>query len=171
MRRSLTYDASSLDASGKRVAIVASRFNEEVVSGLLKGAQTTLKQCGVSPDDMPMYWAPGAFELPIIAQRLAATGNADAVVCLGAVIKGDTAHFEYISAEVASGLARVSLDTGVPCAFGVLTCYTQEQAVARSSDDAHNKGIEAARAALETLLVLDQIADDSASNPILSARM
>lgn len=160
MKRTLTRDGYTHDASGKRVAIVASRFNEKVVSGLLKGAQTTLEACGVAHHHMPVYWAPGAFELPIIAQRLAVTGTADAVVCLGAVIKGDTAHFEYISAEVASGLTRVSLDTGVPCAFGVLTCYTQEQAVARSSDDAHNKGIEAARAVVETLLVLDQIAGD-----------
>lgn len=161
MKRTSTFDASALDASGKRVAIIASRFNEEVVSGLLGGAKATLAECGVVADDMPVYWAPGAFELPIIAQRLARTGNFDAVVCLGAVIKGDTAHFEYISAEVAAGLSRVSLDTGVPCAFGVLTCYTQEQAVARSSHDEHNKGIEAARAVVETLLVLDQIGSEA----------
>lgn len=161
MKRTSTFEPSSLDASGKRIAIIASRFNEEVVSGLLKGAQDTLSRSGVSRVDMPVYWAPGAFELPIIAQRLARSGNVDAVVCLGAVIKGDTAHFEYISAGVASGLNHVSLDTGVPCAFGVLTCYSLEQAVARSSDDEHNKGVEAARAAVETLCVLDQIASEA----------
>lgn len=152
-------DASAmfLDGTKRRIAIVASRFNETVVGGLLEGARSTLTDAGVADIDMPTFWVPGAFELPLVAQRLAQKGEFDAIICLGAVIKGDTAHFEYISNEVAAGLARVSLDTGTPCAFGVLTCYSQEQAIARSSADEHNKGIEAARAVLDTLGTIDRI--------------
>lgn len=147
----------TLDARGRRIAIVSSRFNQSVVGGLLDGSRATLLDAGIDEADMPVFWVPGAFEIPLVAQRLAQKGTFDAIVCLGAVIKGETAHFEYISSEVAAGLLRVSLDTGIPCAFGVLTCYTQEQAVARSTQDEHNKGIEAARAVLDTLATLDCI--------------
>ena len=147
----------TLDARGRRIAIVSSRFNQSVVGGLLDGSRATLLDAGIDEADMPVFWVPGAFEIPLVAQRLAQKGTFDAIVCLGAVIKGETAHFEYISSEVAAGLLRVSLDTGIPCAFGVLTCYTQEQAVARSTQDEHNKGIEAACAVLDTLGTLDRI--------------
>ncbi|MDA0873463.1 MAG: 6,7-dimethyl-8-ribityllumazine synthase [Bacteroidetes bacterium] len=149
--------AMTLDARGRRIAIVSSRFNQSVVGGLLDGSRATLLDAGIDEADMPVFWVPGAFEIPLVAQRLAQKGTFDAIVCLGAVIKGETAHFEYISSEVAAGLLRVSLDTGIPCAFGVLTCYTQEQAVARSTQDEHNKGIEAACAVLDTLGTLDRI--------------
>lgn len=168
MKSQPSLTSMSLDASGRRLAIVASRFNSAVVGGLLKGAEDTLNAAGIQPENLHTFWAPGAFELPLIAQRLAQSGKVDGVICLGAVIKGDTAHFEYISSEVASGLARVSLDTGIPCAFGVLTCYTDEQAALRSADDEHNKGIEAARAVLDTLATLDQIGGELSGQAGLS---
>jgi 6,7-dimethyl-8-ribityllumazine synthase len=140
-----------------RFAIVVSRFNEEVTGGLLKGSRAYLAEKGVSFKDEDLYWAPGAFEIPLIAQKLAATSRYAGVICLGCVIKGDTAHFEFISLGATIGIQQASLATGVPISFGVLTTYTDEQAESRSRDDAHNKGREAAGACLEAAQILERI--------------
>jgi 6,7-dimethyl-8-ribityllumazine synthase len=140
-----------------RLAIVVSRFNAEVTSGLLRGARAHLAERGAPVADADIVSASGAFELPILAQALARTGRYDGVVCLGCVIKGDTAHFEFISLSASIGLISAALATETPVAFGVLTAYTDEQAQARSRDDAHNKGREAAAACLETALTLLRI--------------
>jgi 6,7-dimethyl-8-ribityllumazine synthase len=140
-----------------RVAIVLSKFNEEVTGGLLQGAKAQLQEAGFSFADSDLYLAPGAFEIPLIAQTLARTGKYAGVICLGCVIKGDTAHFEFISLGAATGLMTSMLNTGVPIAFGILTTYNDEQAIARSRDDAHNKGREAANACLETIKTLAKI--------------
>lgn len=138
--------------SDLRLAIVVSRFNPEVTGGLLRGAESTLAELGLSPADV--VEAPGAFEIPLIAQTLARTERYDGVICLGSVIKGDTAHFEFISLGAAVGLMNAGLATETPISFGVLTTYTDEQAQARSRDDAHNKGREAALACIETARTL-----------------
>ncbi|PRX11394.1 UNVERIFIED_ORG: 6,7-dimethyl-8-ribityllumazine synthase [Martelella mediterranea] len=137
-----------------RIAIVISRFNEKVTSGLLKGAQAELSERGAPVADADIFEVPGAFETPLVAKKLALSGKFDGVVCLGAVIKGETAHFEYISEAAAHGLMQVSLETGVPASFGILTTYTAEQAFARCADDSHNKGREAAAACVEALAAL-----------------
>lgn len=137
-----------------RLAVAVSRFNEEITGGLLKGAQIYLDQHGAQIADDDVINASGAFELPLIAQALARTGRYDGVICLGCVIKGDTAHFEFISLGASIGLMTVALATEIPIAFGILTTYTDEQAKARSGDDASNKGREAAAACLETVLTL-----------------
>jgi 6,7-dimethyl-8-ribityllumazine synthase len=140
-----------------RLAIVVSRFNEPVTSGLLRGAKAYLGEQSITiaePDILP---AAGAFEMPLIAQTLARTGRYDGVICLGCVIKGDTAHFEFISLGASIGLMTAGLATETPIAFGILTTYTDEQAEVRSADDAHNKGREAAAACLETALTLRAI--------------
>lgn len=145
-------------ANSNRIAIVISRFNEEVTSGLLAGARAYLGEGGIEVPESDTYSAPGAFEIPLIAQNLAQTGQFNGVVCLGCVIKGDTAHFEYISQAASMGLMTASLSTGVPLAFGILTTYTDEQALLRSRDDAHNKGREAAAACVDAIGTLAEIA-------------
>lgn len=140
-----------------RLAIIVSRFNEEVTSGLRNGAIAYLAEQGLSVGDDNVYSAPGAFEIPLIAQKLAQSGRFDGVICLGCVIKGDTAHFEYISEAASMGLMSASLATGVPLTFGILTTYTDEQAIVRSRDDAHNKGREAAAACVEALAAIRSI--------------
>ncbi|WIJ23792.1 6,7-dimethyl-8-ribityllumazine synthase [Devosia sp. RR2S18] len=140
-----------------RLAIIVSRFNEEVTSGLRNGAIAYLAEQGLSVGDDNVYSAPGAFEIPLIAQKLAQSGRFDGVICLGCVIKGDTAHFEYISEAASMGLMSASLATGVPLTFGILTTYTDEQAIVRSRDDAHNKGREAAAACVEALATIRSI--------------
>ena len=132
-----------------RFAIVVSRFNEEITSGLLAGARAALAEASVSEDDVLVVPVPGAFEIPVTARRLAETGDFDAVICLGCLIKGDTMHFEYIASATAHGLMDVSTATGVPMAFGVLTTMTDEQAEVRSRPGPDNKGREAALAAIE----------------------
>jgi len=142
-----------VDGSGARVAIVASRWHETIMAGLLAGAERTLKGAGVEQIDV--LHAPGAFELPLFAKACAADGY-DAIVALGVVIRGGTPHFEYVSAAATDGLVRVALDTGVPIGFGLLTCDTEEQALDRAGlpGSAEDKGREAAEAALATLTVL-----------------
>ena len=146
--------AGPFDASDMRVAIVAGRFNVHVSEPLLAGAQATLAEHGLDPDAVPVVWVPGAFEIPLTAKRLAASGTVDAVICLGAVIRGDTAHFEYVAGPCASGIAQAALDTGVPIAFGVLTTNDEEQALARAGGAAGNKGAEAAATAVEMVALL-----------------
>ncbi len=141
-----------------RLAMIVSQFNENVTHGLQKGALQYLKEQGVKISADAIFSAPGAFEIPLMAKALAKTGAFDGVICLGCVIKGDTAHFEFISLGAATGLMNATLETGVPITFGVLTTYTDEQAVVRSRDDAHNKGREAAAACVESLRSLAAIA-------------
>lgn len=141
----------------RRFAIVVSKFNPEVTSGLLKGARAALAERGAELRDSDILEAPGAFELPLLAQALAHTGRYRGVICLGCVIKGDTAHFEFISLGAALGIQQASLATGVPIAFGVLTTYTEEQAVLRSRENPENKGREAALACFESAQALERI--------------
>ncbi|HSY08505.1 MAG TPA: 6,7-dimethyl-8-ribityllumazine synthase [Steroidobacteraceae bacterium] len=136
-------------AAGRRVAIVAARFNEVVVSALLQGAVSAWCRRGGEERDLFIARVPGAFELPVVARRLAASGRYEAIVALGCVIRGDTPHFEYVAGECARGLQQASCDTGVPIAFGVLTLENIEQARARAGADCGNKGAEAMASALE----------------------
>ena len=132
-----------------RFAIVVSRFNDEITEGLLRGARTALADASIADAAIRVVRVPGAFEIPIAAQRLAESGEFDAIICLGCLIKGDTMHFEYIAEAASHGIQQAALATGVPMAFGVLTTMTDEQAVARSGDGPANKGREAALAAIE----------------------
>ena len=136
-------------AKGMKFGIVASRFNDFICGRLIEGAVDALTRAGADPKDMQIYKVPGAFELPLAAKKLAKSGKYDAVICLGAVIRGATPHFEYISAEVSKGIASVGLDTEVPIAFGVLTTDTIEQAIERAGTKAGNKGWDAAMTAIE----------------------
>lgn len=151
-----TSQHGSPSATAFRFAIVVSRFNEEITEGLLRGARTALAGAGVREEDLTVVRVPGAFEIPLVARRLAKTGRFDAVVCLGCIIKGATMHFEYIASAVSKGIMDVSADTGVPATFGVLTTLTEEQAAARAADSADNKGREAALAAFEMAALLRQ---------------
>jgi 6,7-dimethyl-8-ribityllumazine synthase len=141
-------------ATGYRFAIVVSRFNPEITDGLLTGARDALLEAEVRPEDVVVVRVPGAFELPLTAQRLAESGRFDAVVCLGCLIKGDTMHFEYIAEAAAHGIIDAGLTTGVPVTFGVLTTLTDEQAAVRSRPGSGNKGREAAQAAVEMATLL-----------------
>ena len=136
-------------APGFRFAIIVSRFNPEVTDGLLSGARAALAEAGVLDDDITLVRVPGAFELPVTAERLANTGRFDAIICLGCVIKGDTMHFEYISAAASQGIMDVSTGSGIPVSFGLLTTLDEEQARVRSVVGPDNKGREAALAAVE----------------------
>lgn len=153
------YEAgeAALDATGMRLAIVAGRFNSHVSRFLVEGATTTLTQLGLPPDAVPIHWVPGAFEIPLVAKRLAASGRLDAVICLGAVIRGDTAHFEYVAGPCATGVAQAALETGVPVIFGVLTTNDEQQALDRAGGCAGNKGEQAARTAVEMVGLLRAI--------------
>lgn len=138
------------------IALIVSRFNPEITHGLRQGALAYLAQNGVHPADSDVYAAPGAFEMPLLAKTLAQAGY-DGVICLGCIIKGDTAHFEYISQAASLGLMQASLESGKPLTFGILTTYTNEQALVRSLADEHNKGHEAAAACLEALAALKSV--------------
>ena len=144
----------NLDATGFKFALVVSRFNSFICDRLLEGALDTLKRHGAQDTDLTLVKVPGAFEIPLISKKLASTGNYDALICLGAVIRGGTPHFEYVSSEVTKGVASVSLDTGVPISFGVLTTDSVEQAIERAGTKAGNKGCEAAMSALEMVNLL-----------------
>jgi 6,7-dimethyl-8-ribityllumazine synthase len=149
--------AVPVDASNMRLAIIAGRFNGHVTTPLLDGALTTLEAHGLDRAHVPVYWVPGAFEIPLLAKRLACSGTVDAVICLGAVIRGDTAHFDYVAGPCAAGIAQAALDTGVPVAFGVLTTDDDQQALDRAGGPAGNKGTEAATTALEMVALLRTI--------------
>jgi 6,7-dimethyl-8-ribityllumazine synthase len=140
-----------------RVAIVTARFNELVTGALLNGARGSLIRNGVSEDDIDTVWVPGSFELAPTAQRFAQTGRYDAIICIGVVIRGDTAHFEYVANGTTNGISRVSLDTGVPIIFGVLTTENLEQALARAGGHVGNKGADAAQTAIEMVNLYRQI--------------
>lgn len=148
----------SLDGSGLSIGIVCARFNDHIVSALLDGARRGLQRCQVSDAEIDVVWVPGAFEIPLAAMSLAGSGNYDAVIALGAVIRGDTAHFEFVAGECARGIQDAQLETGVPIMFGVLTVDTNQQAVDRSGPGEDNKGDEAALGAVEMALLLNRIA-------------
>jgi 6,7-dimethyl-8-ribityllumazine synthase len=145
----MTTFEGKLNGKGMKFALVVGRFNELISSRLYEGALDCLRRHDVDDGDVDVARVPGAFEMPLVAKRLAATGGYDAVVCLGAVIRGGTPHFDYVAGEAAKGIAKVSLDTGVPVVFGVLTTDTIEQAVERAGTKAGNKGWAAASTALE----------------------
>ncbi len=138
-----------LVGEGLKFGIVAGRFNEFITNKLYTGALDALQRHGVSEQDIEMAWVPGAFEIPMVARRMVDTGRFDAVICLGAVIRGATPHFDYVAAEVSKGIAKVGLDTGVPVIFGVITADTIEQAIERAGTKAGNKGWDAAVTAIE----------------------
>jgi 6,7-dimethyl-8-ribityllumazine synthase len=144
-------------AGGHRVAIVAARFNDFIVASLVKGATAAWAARGGAPEELAVVRVPGAFELPLAAKKLAASGRYDAVVALGCVIRGDTPHFEYVAGECARGLQQASLETGVPVAFGVLTVETVDQALERAATNAGNKGGEAMETALEMASLLKRL--------------
>ena len=142
---------------GLKFGLVVSRFNEFFSQKLLEGAQNALLRHGVSEEDIEVAWTPGSFEIPLIAQKLAQTKKYNAVICLGAVIRGGTPHFDYIAGEVTKGIAKVTLDTGVPVIYGVITTDTLEQAVERSGTKAGNKGFDAAVSAIEMANLIKSI--------------
>jgi 6,7-dimethyl-8-ribityllumazine synthase len=144
-------------ADGKRFGIVVSRWNSFVVERLLEGARDALKRHGVPDSAVVVVYCPGSFEIPLVVQTLAQTRSFDAVIALGAVIRGSTPHFDYVAAEVTKGVAHVGLETGVPCVFGVLTTDSIEQAVERAGTKAGNKGFEAATVALEMTSLMDAL--------------
>lgn len=151
-----TYEGKVV-SKGIKVGIVASRFNEIIVNKLLGGAIDGLVRHDVSEDDIDVAWVPGAFEIPLVAKKMAASGAYDAVICLGAVIRGATSHYELVCAEVTKGIAHVSLEAEVPVMFGVITTDTIEQAVERAGSKAGNKGFECATGAIEMVNLLRQI--------------
>jgi 6,7-dimethyl-8-ribityllumazine synthase len=153
----VTVYSGDLRGEGLRVAIAASRFNDAIVTRLVDGALDGLCRHGVDRDAVDVAWAPGAFELPLVASRLAASGRYDAVITLGAVIRGATGHYEFVAGQCAAGIQRAQLEAGVPIVFGVLTTDTIEQAVERAGAKAGNKGFEAAAAAIEMANLLSQL--------------
>ena len=140
-----------------KAAIVAARFNEIIVNKLLGGAVDGLVRHGVEEENITAAWVPGAFEIPLVAERLAKSGKYDAVICVGAVIRGDTSHYDYVCNEVSKGIATVGLQTGVPVLFGVVTTENIEQAIARAGSKAGNKGYDCALSAIEMVNLLNQI--------------
>jgi 6,7-dimethyl-8-ribityllumazine synthase len=153
----------SHDGTALRVAVVCARFNAEVTSRLLDGALRKLDECGVTEANRMVVWVPGSFEMPLAAQAVAKSGSFDAVVCLGAVIRGDTAHFEFVAGECAGGLQQVQLETGLPVAFGVLTTENLFQALERSGGSCGNKGEETVETVIEMVNVLRQVTERGAT--------
>ncbi len=145
------------NGEGKKFGIVVSRFYESISNDLLDGELGTLRKHGVADDAITVAWAPGAFEIPSVAKKMAESGNYDAVITLGCVIRGETAHFDYVAGEAARGIGQVSMDSGCPVLFGVLTTETREQATARSGADSGNKGADVAMAALEMANLMGQL--------------
>jgi 6,7-dimethyl-8-ribityllumazine synthase len=147
-----------LDGSGLTLAIVVARFNEFATAKLLAGAEEAAQRYGVARHEV--FWVPGSFEIPVVAKRLAEGGRYHAVVCLGAVVRHETAHFEYVAGQAAEGIQRAALDTGVPCIFGVLTCDTEEQALERAGGKHGNKGFEAVETAVRIASLLRDLPAD-----------
>jgi 6,7-dimethyl-8-ribityllumazine synthase len=151
------YLEGNLQGAGRKIGIVVARFNSFISEKLLEGALDSLVRSGVNTDDIVVARVPGAFEIPLAAQRMARSGKYDAVICLGAVIRGATPHFDYVAGEVAKGTAQVMLDVSIPVLFGVLTTETIEQAIERAGTKAGNKGSDVAIAALEMINLLDAV--------------
>lgn len=147
----------SLTAQGLKFAIVISRFNSLVTIRLLDGALDGLRRHGADENAITVAWVPGSFEIPLIAKKLAQSGNFDAVICLGCIIRGDTPHFEYVASEAARGVAQVGLEAGVPTIFGIVTADTLEQALERAGGKAGNRGFDAAMAAMEMANLMKQL--------------
>ena len=148
-----------LISEGIKVGIVAARFNEFIVSKLLSGCEDSLLRHGVQPQDISVAWVPGAFEIPLIASKMAKSGKFDAVIALGAVIRGSTSHYDYVCSEVSKGVANVALNSDIPVMFGVLTTDTIEQAIERAGTKAGNKGYDCALSAVEMVNLLREIGD------------
>lgn len=146
-----------MNAKGLRIAILAARFNDFIVARLIEGAYDYLHRHGADDDDLTVIRVPGAFEMPVVFKKLAESGQYDGVLALGAVIRGGTPHFDFVAGEATKGLAQVSLHTGIPVGFGLLTCDSLDQAIERAGVKSGNKGAEAAAALMETLRVMDQI--------------
>ena len=153
----VTYIEGDLQAAGKKFGIIVSRFNSFVSERLLEGALDTLLRSGAEDSAIDVVRVPGAFEIPLMAQKMVKSGSYDAVICLGAVIRGATSHYDLVANEAAKGIAQVGLDSGVPTIFGVLTTDTIEQAIERAGSKAGNKGSESALAAIEMINLLNQI--------------
>ena len=147
----------ALLGKGLKFGVVVSRFNEFITKKLLEGAQDALLRHGVSEEDVDIAWVPGSFEIPLVAKKLAQTKRYDAVICLGAVVRGATPHFEYIAAEVTKGIAKVGLETGLPVSYGIITADTLEQAIERAGTKEGNKGFDAAVNAIEMANLLRNI--------------
>lgn len=146
-----------LDASGLKFGIVVARFNEFITGKLLEGALDCLRRQNANEDEVTVAWVPGSFEIPLAAKKMAASGKYDAVICIGAVIRGGTAHFDFVAGECAKGIAMASMETGVPVIFGVITTETIEQAIERAGTRLPNRGFEAAMTAIEMANVLRQL--------------
>jgi 6,7-dimethyl-8-ribityllumazine synthase len=146
-----------LDATGSRFAIVISRFNSFVSDRLLNGALDALERNGAAQDDITIVWVPGSFEIVLVAKKLALSRKYDAIICLGALLQGETPHFEYISSAVTKGIGNISLESGIPVIYGVLTCSTLEQAIERAGLKSGNRGFDAALSAIEMVQVLKQL--------------
>ena len=144
-------------ANGAKIGIVAARFNEFIVSKLVSGAEDALLRDSVNPEDISVAWVPGAFEIPVVAKKMAMSGKYDAVICLGAVIRGATSHYDYVCNEVSKGIASVSLESGIPVMFGVVTTENIEQAIERAGTKAGNKGYDCAMGALEMIDLMKQL--------------
>ncbi len=153
----ITEHQGQLDAGGKRFALVVSRYNEFFCSRLLAGAQDCLLRHGAAPEDIEIFRVPGSFELPLAARRVARTGRFHAVVCLGAILRGQTSHFDFVASQAARGISQVGLDVDLPVIFGVITTETVEQAVDRAGARAGNRGAEAAMSAIEMADLMDQL--------------
>lgn len=147
----------NFQASGKKVALVAGRFNAFITKNLVEGAVDTLVRHGIEDSAITLVWAPGAFEIPLVVKRVAATGAYDAIIALGCVIRGGTPHFDYVAGEAAKGIGQLSLQCNIPILFGVLTTDSIEQAIERAGTKAGNKGAEAAMAALEMMSLMEQL--------------
>jgi len=156
MDKSVTYQGN-LNASGKKFALVASRYNEIISSRLISGAMDCLLRHGAAEADIELFRVPGSFEAPLIARKAAASGKYHAVICLGAIIRGETPHFDYVASEAARGIGRAAMETGVPVIFGIVTADTLEQAVDRAGGRTGNRGAEAAASAIEMANLLDAI--------------
>ena len=144
-------------ADGIKIGIVAARFNEFIVSKLVGGAEDGLVRHGVNTDDVILVWVPGSFEIPVVAKKMALSGKYDAVICLGAVIRGQTSHYDYVCAEVSKGIAQTSMEAGIPVMFGILTTDTIEQAIERAGTKAGNKGYDCALGAIEMVNLMRQL--------------
>ncbi len=154
----IVYEGNLTPPAG-RFALVAARFNKVIVDDLVAGALDGLVRHGIADEAIDLVWVPGSFEIPVVAQRLAASGKYAAVICLGAVIRGETTHYDHVAGAAASGVASAALTTGVPVIFGILTCETLEQAVNRAGGKSGNKGFDAALAALEMVNLLKRLPD------------
>lgn len=157
MKQIQVLEGKVVAKEGMKVGIIASRFNEIIVNKLLGGAVDGLVRHGVDEDNITAAWVPGAFEIPVVAQKMAKSGKYDAVICVGAVIRGDTSHYDYVCNEVSKGIAQASMATGVPVLFGILTTENIEQAIARAGSKAGNKGYDCALSAIEMVNLMEQL--------------